>query len=118
MAGASHPRLSGLRWCSTLRRQRLGHLGARRSGCPTRRWPARPPPKSPALKLKIREQLVAKHFRYLMARGRPEELTAYWMAQLHDDPAVAQRAFDEVDHRMRCANWDDMRQWRQQGIGA
>jgi predicted nucleic acid-binding Zn ribbon protein len=81
-----------------------------------RRWPTRPP-KSPALKLKIREQLRAKHARFLQARRRPEELVAYWAAQLDDDPTVAQRAFDEVDHRMRAANWDDMREWRrEQGI--
>lgn len=81
-----------------------------------RRAPCR---KSPALKLKIRELLANKHARFLTARRRPEELAAYWTAQLDDDPAVAQRAFDEVDHRMRCAGWDDMREWRrEQGIGA
>jgi hypothetical protein len=81
-------------------------------GLPRRgRAPPRPA-KSPALKAKIREQLVQKHARYLMARRRPEHLAAYWTAQLGDDKAEAQRVFDAVDRRMRCENWDDMREWR------
>lgn len=78
---------------------------------------ARPPPckqKSPALKARIKEQLRAKHARFLMARKRPEEVAAYWAAALDADPAVAQRMFDETDARMRRANWDDMRQWKAQ----
>jgi hypothetical protein len=70
--------------------------------------------KSSALKAKIREQLQQKHARYLIARRRPDELTAYWTAMLDPDPVVAQRAFDAVDHRMRCARWDDMRAWKRQ----
>jgi hypothetical protein len=77
------------------------------------------PPKSPALKAKIRAQLQQKHARYLQARRRPEELAAYWAAMVDDDPAVAQRALDDTDRRMRGARWDDMRAWkREQGIGA
>jgi uncharacterized protein YdaU (DUF1376 family) len=80
----------------------------------------RPPPctakspagKSPALKAKIRDQLVQKHARFLISRRRPEELTAYWEAMAGDDPAAAQRMLDATDARMRCANWDDMRQWK------
>jgi uncharacterized protein YdaU (DUF1376 family) len=70
--------------------------------------------KTPALKSKIREQLRAKHARFLMACGRGEDVAAYWTAQLADDPAEAQRVFDETDRRMRRASWDDMAQWRQQ----
>lgn len=78
----------------------------------------RRPPKSAALKAKIREQLQQKHARFLHFRRRPEELAAYWAAMLDPDPVVAQRAFDETDRRMRCAGWDDMRGWkRAQGIG-
>ena len=77
------------------------------------------PPKSPALKAKIRAQLQQKHARYLQARRRPEELAAYWAAMVDDDPAVAQRALDDTDRRMRCAGWDDMRAWkREHGIAA
>jgi hypothetical protein len=67
--------------------------------------PSRPPPKSPALKAKIRAQLQQKHARYLQARRRPDELAAYWAAQLNDDPIEAQRVFDAVDRQMRCAGW-------------
>jgi DNA-binding transcriptional MocR family regulator len=35
-------------------------------------------PKSAELKAKIRDQLIQKHGRYLVARGRPEEAAAYW----------------------------------------
>ena len=66
---------------------------------------SRPPPKSPALKAKIRAQLQQKHARYLQARRRPDELAAYWIAQLDDDPAVAQRMLDDTDRRMRAAGW-------------
>jgi hypothetical protein len=79
----------------------------------------RPPPKSPALKAKIRAQLQQKHARYLQARRRPDELAAYWLAMVDPDPMVAQRAFDDTDRRMRCAGWDDMRGWkRENGIVA
>jgi uncharacterized protein YdaU (DUF1376 family) len=75
--------------------------------------------KTPALKAKIREQLVQKHARYLGNCGRPEQLGAYWAAQLGDDPVEAKRMFEAVDHQMRVAGWDDMAQWRQQhGITA
>jgi uncharacterized protein YdaU (DUF1376 family) len=75
--------------------------------------------KSPALKAKIRDQLMQKHARFLMARRRSQALAAYWGAQLGDDPAKAQRAFDAVDRRMRSERWDDMRQWkREHGIVA
>ena len=78
-----------------------------------------PPGKSPALKAKIRAQLQQKHARYLQARRRPEELAAYWLAMVDPDPAVAQRALDDTDRRMRAARWDDMRGWKQaQGVGA
>jgi hypothetical protein len=97
-------------------------------GQPANGWPSpsraldRPPPrcaKSPALKAKIRDQLIQKHARYLMARKRPEEMAAYWAAMLDDDPAVAQHMLDATDARMRAAGWDDMRQWkRQHGIAA
>lgn len=79
----------------------------------------RPPGKSPALKAKIRALLQQKHARYLKARRRPDELAAYWIALLDDDPAVAQRALDDTDRRMRGAGWDDMRAWkRENGIVA
>jgi hypothetical protein len=77
------------------------------------------PLKSPALKAKIRAQLQQKHARYLQARRRPDELAAYWAAMVDDDPAVAQRALDDTDRRMRGAGWDDMRAWkRENGIAA
>lgn len=69
-------------------------------------------PKSPALKAKIRDLLTQKHARFLIARRRPDELAAYWAGLLNPDPKVAQQTFDETDRRMRCANWDDMRQWK------
>lgn len=74
----------------------------------------RPPPrqKSPALKTKIRDLLTQKHARFLIARRRPDELAAYWAGMLDPDPKVAQRMLDDTDRRMRCANWDDMRQWK------
>jgi uncharacterized protein YdaU (DUF1376 family) len=75
--------------------------------------------KSPALKAKIRDQLISKHARFLTARKRPAELAAYWAAMLSDDAAEAQRMLDAVDRRMRQAGWDDMRQWKaQRGIAA
>jgi uncharacterized protein YdaU (DUF1376 family) len=75
--------------------------------------------KSPALREKIRDQLVQKCARFLVDRRRPEELAAYWSAMLADDPAAAQRMLDAVDRRMRRANWDDMRTWKHQhGIAA
>jgi|SRR5580693_6858138 hypothetical protein len=75
----------------------------------------RPPPKTPALKAKIRDQLITKCGRFLTARKRPEEVAAYWAAMLDDDPAVAQRMLDATDRRMRRAGWDDMREWRERG---
>jgi hypothetical protein len=70
--------------------------------------------KSPALKAKIRQQLMAKHCRFLQAHGREDEIGAYWAAQLSDDPDAAQRMLDDVDRRMRSAAWDDMREWKRQ----
>jgi hypothetical protein len=75
--------------------------------------------KSPALKAKIRDQLVQKCARFLVDRRPPEELAAYWAAQLGDDPAAAKRMLDDTDRRMRRARWDDMRAWKhQRGIAA
>lgn len=73
-----------------------------------------PPAKSPALKAKIKTQLRQKHARFLMARKRPEEVAAYWIAMLGDDQVEAQRMFDAVDRRMRAERWDNMREWRPQ----
>jgi hypothetical protein len=66
--------------------------------------------KSPALRAKIRDQLMQKHHRYLAARKRPEALAAYWTAQLGDDAAEAQHVFDAVDRLMRAERWDDERE--------
>jgi hypothetical protein len=75
--------------------------------------------KTPALKALIRQQLMAKHCRFLQARGAPDEIGAYWAAQLGNDPQAAQRMLDDVDRRMRAARWDDMREWkRQAGVAA
>jgi uncharacterized protein YdaU (DUF1376 family) len=75
--------------------------------------------KSPALKAKIRDQLVSKCARFLVNRKRPAEVAAYWAAMLGDDAAEAQRMLDATDGRMRRAGWDDMRQWKaQHGIAA
>lgn len=75
--------------------------------------------KPPALKTRIKDQLRAKHARFLMATAPPDQVAAYWTAALDPDAAVGQRIFEEVDRRMRCTGWDDMRQWRrEQGIGA
>jgi hypothetical protein len=75
--------------------------------------------KSPALRAKIRDQLVQKCARFLVDRRRPEELAAYWGALLGDDLAEGQRMLDAVDRRMRRSGWDDMREWkRQHGIAA
>ena len=101
--------------CAPLEEQKETSPG--RNGSDTRS-PARAG-KSPALKAKIRAQLQQKHARYLQARRRPEELAAYWAAMVDDDPAVAQRAFDDTDRRMRGAGWDDMHAWkREHGISA
>jgi uncharacterized protein YdaU (DUF1376 family) len=70
--------------------------------------------KSPALREKIRDQLVQKCARFLVDRRRPAELAGYWAAMLGDDPAEAQRMLDAVDRRMRAARWDDMRAWKAQ----
>jgi uncharacterized protein YdaU (DUF1376 family) len=72
------------------------------------------PRKSPALKAKIRDQLVSKCARFLVDRRRPAEVAAYWAAMLSDDAGEAQRMLDATDRRMRQANWDDMRQWKTQ----
>jgi DNA-binding transcriptional MocR family regulator len=64
-------------------------------------------PKDPALKVKIRDQLIQKHGRYLAARGQPGEVAAYWAAMMDNDPAAAQRMLDAVDRRMRIECWDD-----------
>jgi len=61
---------------------------------------------------------MAKHCRFLQACGHPNEVGAYWAAQLSDDREAAQRMLDEVDRRMRAAGWDDRREWRQAGIAA
>jgi hypothetical protein len=75
--------------------------------------------KSPALKAHIRQQLMAKHCRFLQACGSPDEVGAYWEAHLGDDAEAAQRLLDDVDRRMRAAGWDDMRQWkRENGVAA
>jgi len=70
------------------------------------------PVKTPALRAKIKQQLVGKCARFLAATGPPEAVAAYWAAQLDDDPSVGQRALDTVDRRMRRCGWDDMRQWK------
>jgi hypothetical protein len=101
--------------CAPLEEQKETSPG--RNGSDTRS-PARAG-KPSALKAKIRAQLQQKHARYLQARRRPDELAAYWAAMVDDDPAVAQRAFDDTDRRMRAAGWDDMRAWkRENGIAA
>jgi uncharacterized protein YdaU (DUF1376 family) len=66
-----------------------------------------PPPcrKSPALKAHIRNQLMQKHGRFLVNRARPDEVAAYWTAQLGDDQIEAQRVFDAVDRQMRREAW-------------
>ena len=79
--------------------------------------PSRPPPKSPALKANIRGQLASKHWRYLMARGRPGEAEQYLILIDSKTLTPPQAMFDAVDHRMRAEGWDDMRDWkRQHGI--
>jgi uncharacterized protein YdaU (DUF1376 family) len=70
--------------------------------------------KSPALRAKIRDQLISKCARFLVNRKRPAEVAAYWAAMLGDDAAEAQRMLDATDRRMRRAGWDDMRQWKAQ----
>jgi hypothetical protein len=101
--------------CALLEEQKETSPG--RNGSDTRS-PARAG-KPPALKAKIRAQLQQKHARYLQARRRPDELAAYWLAMVDPDPAVAQRALDDTDRRMRGAGWDDMRAWkRENGIVA
>jgi DNA-binding transcriptional MocR family regulator len=64
-------------------------------------------PRDPALKAKIRDQLIQKHGRYLAARGQPGEVPAYWAAMMGDDPAAAQHMLDAIDRRMRLERWDD-----------
>ena len=76
-----------------------------------------PPGKSPALKANIRGQLASKHWRYLMARGRPGEAEQYLILIDSKTSTPPQAMFDAVDHRMRAEGWDDMRDWkRQHGI--
>jgi hypothetical protein len=94
-------------------------FGALRGCEPCPRTGKSPAPKSPALKAKIRDQLISKHARFLTARKRPAEVAAYWAAMLGDDAAEAQRMLDATDGRMRRAGWDDMRAWKaQHGIAA
>lgn len=81
-------------------------------------------------------QAQAEHAIMALAGGDPDHGADWWAARVehlmriedrpadqrkrpYPDPAVAQRAFDDTDRRMRAARWDDMRGWRQaQGIGA
>jgi hypothetical protein len=90
--------------------------------CPPRAPPCKSrqkPEKSPALKARIKQQLMAKHCRFLQEQGRADEVGAYWAAQLGDDAEAAQQMLDDVDRRMRRARWDDMSEWKRQvGIAA
>jgi hypothetical protein len=64
-------------------------------------------PKTPRLKQQIKQLLMQKHARYLQARGRPDEVGAYWAAMMAED-AESQRVLDAVDARMRREHWDDV----------
>lgn len=73
--------------------------------------------KSPALKAKIRDQLMMKHFRYLQARAGEDEINAYWCA-MAGDAETGQRMFDAIDDRMRCEGWDDVREREEREMAA
>jgi hypothetical protein len=74
----------------------------------------RKPPKTPALKARIKQQLVWKHCRFLKARGRPDEWQSYFNQIDATTKLPPDEAFEAVDARMRAERWDDMRAWKRQ----
>ena len=67
------------------------------------------PPRGPRpenLKAHIKQLLLMKLQRYLMARGRPGELGRFATVMMEGGEA-AQRAFDAVNARRKAEGWDD-----------